>query len=127
MNLSAIYAGVANIPVFKTMRTLRGLRPLRAMSRMKNMKVRKRGAGHFFGTRRTVPVAAPQGPVGGRGERAPIINRMNECMPRLLLLLQLILLFLLVTFQGVTNQLHCISPWCWWHSGLQNHENFEGP
>ena len=62
---------------------------------------------------------------GGRRARAPIINRMNECMPRLLL--QLILLLFLLTFQGVTNQLHCISPWCWWHSGLQNHENFEGP
>ena len=85
MNLSAIYAGVANIPVFKTMRTLRGLRPLRAMSRMKNMKVRKRGAGHFFGIRRSVPVTAPlrsePGRMAGARRLAPIINRMNECMP----------------------------------------------
>ena len=40
MNLLANWAGVGNVPIFKTMRTLRGLRPLRALSRMQSMKVR---------------------------------------------------------------------------------------
>ena len=62
----------------------------------------------------------------------PIINRMNAChwSQRLQLILLLSLPLLspsTLTFQGVTNQLHCISTRCWRHSGLQNHENFEGP
>ena len=39
LNLTASWAGLGNVPVFKTMRTLRGLRPLRALSRMQSMKV----------------------------------------------------------------------------------------
>lgn len=41
INLVAVWSGLNDIPVFRSMRTLRALRPLRAVSRWEGMKVSK--------------------------------------------------------------------------------------